>query len=287
MTENNSYTYHTITLPDNTDLAYIDIGTGEQTIIFLHGIGNIAYVWHKNIDMLSKDFRCIAIDFPGNGFSTLTDTTYSLGYFADSVAYLIQQLNLQKVHLTGHSMGGQTALVFALKYPDLLQSLILCAPAGFESFNSWEAKLFEVMMTFVDVQHKRDHFKNAINLSFYNKPNDIDLLIDATVESLQGKNEKYYKSMLEQCVRSMVNDKISDKLSDIKIRTLILFGLNDNYIPIKAIHPLNSTKSIAQKGAIQFPNAQLILLENCGHTLQWEKADVVNDAIMKFIKNRK
>ncbi len=286
MDNNNVYTYNTLTLPDTTELAYIDIGKGGQIIIFLHGIGNVSFVWHKNIAELSKQYRCIAVDLPGNGRSSLVDMEYSLSYFADSIAFLIQQLNLQKVHLVGHSMGGQTAMVFSLKYPQLLHSLILCAPAGFEAFNAWEAKLFEVMMTFVDVSQKENHFTNAITLSFYNRPKDIGDLISATVQSLQGKDDTLYRNMLEHCVKSMVKDKISNRLREIHTHTLILFGLQDNYIPIKAIHPLKSTRSIALQAAANLPDAQLKLYESCGHSIQWEMHEEVNKDIIAFINSR-
>ncbi|MDO8897890.1 MAG: alpha/beta fold hydrolase [Bacteroidales bacterium] len=59
-----------VQIDENTEIAYIDEGSGKETIIFIHGLGSYLPAWKKNIEGLSSDFRCIAIDLPGYGKSS-------------------------------------------------------------------------------------------------------------------------------------------------------------------------------------------------------------------------
>ncbi|MBZ0243550.1 MAG: alpha/beta hydrolase, partial [Bacteroidales bacterium] len=58
---------HKVQLSNEVNLAYVDEGTGKETIIFIHGLGSYLPAWKKNIEVLRNDYRCIAIDLPGYG----------------------------------------------------------------------------------------------------------------------------------------------------------------------------------------------------------------------------
>ena len=128
------YPYQTgeLTLSNGCTVKYIDEGQGTETIFFIHGLANYALCWQRNIEALKANYRCIALDLPGNGLSDHGDYSYSIDFFAECAVEVIQSLQLKNVCLAGHSMGGQIAIAAALKYPTLVSRLILCAPAGFE-----------------------------------------------------------------------------------------------------------------------------------------------------------
>ena len=74
------YAVHNLRLSNGCNLAYIDEGKGDKTIVFIHGLATYALSWKKNIDSLKKRFRCIAIDLPGNGLSGKGDYSYSISF---------------------------------------------------------------------------------------------------------------------------------------------------------------------------------------------------------------
>src|SRR5688572_30556556 len=106
-------------------ISYMDEGKGDSTILFIHGLANYAPVWQYQLAELSKTNRCIAIDLPGNGFSSRGEYPYTMFFYAECVVRFIEKMELKQVVLTGHSMGGQIALIIALRYPHLLDRLVL------------------------------------------------------------------------------------------------------------------------------------------------------------------
>lgn len=81
----------------------------------------------------------------------------------------------------------------------------------------------------------------------------------------------------------MLEGPIFDKLPDIAIPTLVIFGREDLLIPNKILHPHTNTKAIALSGQEQIPDSRLVLLSPCGHFAQWECADQVNELMLDFL----
>ena len=167
----------TIQLKD-ANIAYVDEGTGDNTIIFIHGLGSYLRAWDKNIPELSKKYRCIAIDLPGYGKSSKEIHPGSMEFYADVVAQLINKLELKNVTLAGHSMGGQISMVFALKYPTLVKNLVLVDPAGFETFNEGEKQWFRDVMTVNAVKLTPvQAIRSNLILNFYDMPDDAEFMV--------------------------------------------------------------------------------------------------------------
>lgn len=273
-----------VALKDSGKVNYIDEGQGNQTLVFIHGLANYALGWKKNISELKNNFRCIAIDLPGNGLSEAGRSKYSIDYFSHVVAELIQQLKLENVVLVGHSMGGQIAINTLFLYPNIAQKLILCAPAGFEVFTSWEATMYHTSINMFDYfASEESSLRNSIKSSFSHYNHQADDMIDDLIKLLDAYPYKEYRKMVDDCIYSMLNHPVFNKLHKIKQPTLILFGDRDALIPNRVLHPV-TTKKIAEDGASQIPNSTLQMIHQCGHFLQWEKAGVVNRAIKEFLQ---
>ena len=97
---------------------YEIIGEGLP-LIFLHGFNENSTVWDLIIPMVSKHYQCILIDLPGFGKSPLP-ANLSIKYMANAVQRVIEEINISKPIIIGHSMGGYVSLEFANHYPDLL-----------------------------------------------------------------------------------------------------------------------------------------------------------------------
>ena len=263
---------------------YVDEGKGSETIVFIHGLANYALGWKGNIEALSKHYRCIAIDLPGNGLSDHGNYPYGISYFSGIVASFIKTLGLGPVVLAGHSMGGQVALTTAINHPELVKKLVLCAPAGFEVFSQWDASMYQTSISVFDYfSTEQNSLTKSIQSSFYHYTSQADDMISDLVKLIDRYPMVEYRAMLNACIHGMLHEQIYDSLHLIQAPTLIIFGERDALIPTRALHP-TTTRKIAEDGASRIPNSELHLIPSCGHFVQWEKAAEVNELIEDFIK---
>ena len=272
-------------LYDAVNIAYTDEGNSDKTILFVHGLGHSLIGWQKNVEQLKQYFRCIAIDLPGNGLSSSGDYPYNMRFFAECIEAFIKARKLTNVYLAGHSMGGQISLISAHLYPGSFKGIVLCAPAGFETFNDWEKSLYKNTMFFVDmVSNEETSLRKAVQNSFYIMPDTAPALAQQLVDLMKLHNRTQYRKMLEACITGMLDEPVYDILPEIGIPVLIIFGERDNMIPNRFIHPV-TTRKLADTAVARFKNATLEMIPQCGHFVQWEKAIQVNSLIRNFINS--
>ena len=105
-------------------LAYRDVGTGDA-LVLLHGNGESSDYFSHQIEHFRKSYRVIAPDTRGHGDSPRGKLPMTLSQFADDLRSLLDKLGIARVNILGFSDGGNTALIFALRYPEYVDRLIL------------------------------------------------------------------------------------------------------------------------------------------------------------------
>lgn len=103
---------------------FIEFGTGEPIIIFVHGVGMNRNVWEPQLLHFSKAGRTIAYDILGHGGSPLPSNHASLEDYAEQLLRFFDDLGINQAAVVGHSMGALIALDFALQNPDRVTALI-------------------------------------------------------------------------------------------------------------------------------------------------------------------
>ena len=106
-----------------------EVGQGP-TLVFLHGSWNDGDGWLPTMELLRREFHCLAPDLLGFGESEHPEVHYSIQLQLEFLAEYLQTLNLRQVYLVGHSLGGWIATSYAIKYPDRVRGLLLLAPEG-------------------------------------------------------------------------------------------------------------------------------------------------------------
>jgi 4,5:9,10-diseco-3-hydroxy-5,9,17-trioxoandrosta-1(10),2-diene-4-oate hydrolase len=114
---------------------YHEAGPADAaTVVLLHGGGPGASAWSNfgaNVPVFAGHFHTLAVDQPGFGRSVagpMTDHFFT--HAADALAGLLDELSIERVHLIGNSLGGGTAVRFALRHPDRAGRLVLMGPGG-------------------------------------------------------------------------------------------------------------------------------------------------------------
>jgi len=103
---------------------YSDHGQGRP-VVLLHGYLESSEIWGSFAEKLASACRVISVDLPGHGQSRTYGDCHSMEFMASALKSLIDSLNLRKIFLTGHSLGGYVALAFAELYPGSLSGYCL------------------------------------------------------------------------------------------------------------------------------------------------------------------
>jgi pimeloyl-ACP methyl ester carboxylesterase len=110
---------------DGVTLRYIETGTGEPPILFIHGWTCNRTNWRDQIPHFAKKHRVVAVDLRGHGESDKPDQDYTIEGFVDDVAWLIGKLGLERPVVVGHSMGGMIALNLVRRQPKLVSAIVM------------------------------------------------------------------------------------------------------------------------------------------------------------------
>lgn len=281
--KNAKYKTHYIRLSNDCNVAYIDEGKADTTLLMVHGLANYAGVWAKNIERLKQQYRCIAIDLPGNGYSEGGDYPYGINFFSGCVYDFMLKLNLQNVVPVGHSMGGQVLLNLVINHPAVCDKLVLCASAGFETFSQMERALYKTSIHFFDFfSTEENSLRKIVKASFYQYPEYADSMLQELVELMHRQPVSQYRKMVEACIDSMMEEPVYDQLHTIQQNVLVIYGERDALIPNRLIHH-TTTKAMANQAVAKIPHARLEMLSGCGHFVQLEQPGVVNEFIREFV----
>lgn len=266
------------------EIAYIDEGDSENVLLFIHGLGSYLKAWDRNIPVLKNHFRCIALDLPGYGKSSKHIHSGEVNFYVEILNKFINRLNLKNISLVGHSMGGQISLAYVIKFPDQIVKLILAAPAGFETFNNDEIELIKKIISPEILFKTTDHqVRLNYKFNFFKMPSEAEEMIADRIKIKSDEEFDNHCTIVSNSLFGLLNEPVFNKLKQINIPTLIFFGKEDLLIPNKSIHQ-TSTEEIAYRGASHIRNSKVILLDECGHFIQYEKPDEFNAQLISFFK---
>ena len=253
-------------------------------MIYIHGLSSNSDAWFRNIETLDKDFTCIAIDLPGFGKSYKNAEEFTATYFASIVKEFAEKMKMDKFTLVGHSMGGQTAIKFAAKYPEKLDKLILIAPAGIEKFSEFEGTAMKMVMNPTTIMAStEEQIDRNYQLNFYKMPKEAAQMIQDRKNIVKSADFEAHAIAIQKSVKGMLDDTVTQDLEKISTPTLILFGKNDALIPNKYLHPTLTIDELSKTAQESIKGSKLVLIDEAVHFLQFEKPIEVNKEIKEFL----
>ncbi len=264
-------------------LAYMEQGPADAPVIlFLHGLGSYAPAWKKQLAVLSLQYRCIAVDLPGYGKSAKGAYEGGMKYNAGLVLQFADKLGITEFTLAGHSMGGQIAITAALMAPQRIKKLILAAPAGFETFDAGEKAWFRDVVTArgTKITPAKAIIQNY-HSNFYQFPDDAEFMIRDRLAMRSAVDFDWYCYIIPKGVQGMVNEPVYNRLPELKMPVLVVFGANDQLIPNRFLNG-GRTEEIA-KVSERIPNHQLVMIPGVGHFVQFEGSEAFNQAVSGFM----
>jgi pimeloyl-ACP methyl ester carboxylesterase len=272
-----------VKLNEALEIAYIDEGEGD-VLLFIHGMGSGVPVWRKNISVLKKYFRCIALDLPGHGYSSKGEFAYTMAFYTGVVFSFMQKLGLSKVTLLGHSMGGLIAIHAGLKDPQSIKRLVLISPAGIEPYTAIEKQTLITMNVSV-VGSGNAFTKNRFNylLGFCNDPEAAGDL--ARRMAIFKDEATAFGKMTLRSVEAMLLESVNHVLDGITQPCLMLVGKEDKVSPYQYLRGEDFVH-IVKREAEKLPNGKLIVFSPCGHFVQYQRPKAFNKAVLEFVQEK-
>jgi pimeloyl-ACP methyl ester carboxylesterase len=269
-------------------IAYVELNPeGSRTLLFIHGLGSYLKFWRYQLDAFAaQGYRVVALDLPGYGKSEKPATfPYTMEAMADAVHELAESLGVQRPVLVGHSMGGQTALSYAIRYPEALGALVLTSPAGFEKFTprekAWFLRVFST--TLVKSAPEAAIWGSVRQNNFENWRDELEWLIEERVRLTRTPAFDSYAYAQVRSVDGLVHDDfVRDSLSRITVPTAILFGGDDRLIPNPFLHG-GKARDVMAYGHANIKGSTLVELEGCGHSVQLDCPEAYNAALQRFL----
>lgn len=273
-------------LSNGKEIGYARFGDSGKNLIFIHGLASYAPAWLQQIPNLSAEHTLWLIDLPGFGKTKKESSEISLKQLAADVIEWADHKGLDQFALVGHSMGGQIALHCAHEYADRVTDLILIAPAGFETFSTQEAAwVRSIFKPEVMVQMDEAQIRGSYGLNFHELPSSAEFMIEDRLDIRSASDFPLYTEILSSAVGAMLDEPVFDLLSHITQPALVIFGEEDQLIPNRGLHAVQ-TEDIAKKGVQALPNASYIMVPDAGHFVQFEQASVVNKEIRDWLRTK-
>lgn len=252
---------------------YHDSGQGsEGVVLFIHGSGPGASGWSNfkgNYPFLvERGYRTIVPDTMGYGYSTKPESgTFDLGQVAAQYKGLLDSLEVDRVTVVGNSQGGAIAIALALDYPSLVEKLVLMAPGGLESRETYME--MEGIKAMIRVLYKEGISRETMRKVFTLQLHDESKITDQIIEERYQVAKTQHK---DNIARIQVANQ-EDRLSEIECPVLCFWGANDKFCPMSG----------ASKIASRCSRSRTILIASCGHWVMVEYPKLFNELTFKFL----
>ncbi|WP_343838972.1 alpha/beta hydrolase [Salinibacillus aidingensis] len=252
---------------------YRSAGTGDQTILLLHGIPTNSFLWVHVIPQLAQDYTVIAPDLVGYGASDRsTNEELTLPMQANHIVTLLDALGIPSVHVVGHDLGGGIAQILAVNYTERIESFMVVDGVA---FSNWPlpkvvalryptAPEFEPSLYFIEKMLREGLFHqelltpellNGFSQPF-NHPNGPQELLEASLALNHHQTE----------------DIVPD-LQRLNKPATFLYGQYDRYLPPYWGNRLKET----------VPNSTFNILPECSHYSMCDNPLLVSQEIMNHI----
>ncbi len=253
-----------------------------QVAVLIHGWSSSWYALSSLLPMLSRRFSCIAIDLPGYGNSPPLNQRTTIAGYADLVAALIREVTDKPVVLIGHSMGGMTSLTIALRHPILVERMVLLCP-------TISGRLSERINLMVSPITMLERFSVTDRLMALLEPHMLSvtdrIMRPVSFAERSGISEQDYKRLRAdarrpgqgrvraECFWAMRENDLSGKLNQIEAPSLVMWGAEDNTVPLRD----------ASIVADEYPHADLRIIPKAGHWPQFETPEITQRYVASYL----
>ncbi len=238
----------------NLNINYIDYGKENgDTILFLHGWGQNIEMMKPVGDSLQKDYRIVILDLPGFGKSDEPDSIWTLYDYVEFIHEFMVKLNIEAPILFGHSFGGKISLLYTSKYP--VKKLIVCG-------SPYRKEIEKLSM------------KTKILKSLKKVPG-LNKLEEVAKKHIGSTDYRQASKLMREIMVEHVNLDITEEVKKIKVSTLIIWGDQDEAVPLECAYLLEK----------MIPDAGVVLYPGCTHYAYLEGLKKTINVVRVFLES--
>ena len=259
---------------DDATYHYDLVGVGE-TIVLLHGFTGSMKTWEPFIEKWRKDFSILTIDLPGHGETTISSGR-TMEQFANDLKTMLDRLKIAQCHLLGYSLGGRTALSFAMYYPEMVQSIILeSASPGLRTMKERLARRGNdaALASRIETEGVTEFVDFWENISLFQTQKHLPEAVQKTIRQERINQTKAGLAMSLRFMGTGRQPSWWEALHTIKIPVHLIVGTLDD----KFVHINKEMKNLLQ-------NANLTQIKDAGHTVHVEQPEKFAKIVIEQIK---
>ena len=243
--------------------------TDAPVVTMSHSLATDCGMWDPTVPALTSRFRVLRYETRGHGQTEAPRGAYTLEQLADDARALLRALGIQRTHWVGLSMGGMIGQVLALKAPDVLLSLSLCdtssripadaKPQWEDRIRTAEAKGMEPLV--------EPTLARWFTAPFRERRKDV---VDRVATMIRTTPVAGYVG----CCHAISALNLTDRLSAIKLPTIVIVGEDDPGTPVAA------SRLIAEN----IKGARLEIISSAAHLSNIEQPEAFNRALSSFLE---
>jgi pimeloyl-ACP methyl ester carboxylesterase len=298
-----AYPYPVSLLPVVNDgeklrMAYMDVASATpngRTVVLLHGRNFPSSYWAPVIGTLTEaGYRVVVPDQIGFGKSSKPSGELHFDTLARNTVALLDHLQLTKVDIVAHSLGGMLGVRIARAFPERVDHLLLAAPIGLEDYRQYVPPTpTETIIEAEDKLTAEGYRKQLeVNYSLKMQPDQVTPFIDARF-NIKGAAD--YQRWLRAFVSSgqmIYREPVVHEIPLIALPTLFIMGADDHNAPGKPLAPealrpkMGQNAELAKALAAKMPNARAEVLPDAGHIVFLDAAPRFNELMLAFLAGK-
>jgi 2-hydroxy-6-oxonona-2,4-dienedioate hydrolase len=260
-------------------LHYNDVGQGAETVVMLHGSGPGATGWanfNRNVEpLVAAGYRVILMDCFGWGKSDPIVCKGSRSELnARSLKSLLDALDIERVHIIGNSMGGHSAVAFALAEPKRVGKLVLMGggtggPSQFVPMPTEGIKLLQGVYKEPTI----GNLQRMMNIFVFDAKALTEDLMKARLDNILARRDHLENFVASLAANPKQFNDFGPRLGEVCAQTLVVWGRDDRFVPM----------DVGLRLVAGMQNADMHIFSRCGHWAQWEHADKFNSMVVEFL----
>jgi len=260
----------------NWNTRVLETGTGDELLILLPGTGGHLEAYSRNLAKLGSQFRVVAYDWPGHGFTSLAQADLELPAYLEHLDGVIDSFGAESVHLCGESLGGWVAAKYAAAHPERVRRIVLNTPGGTMSAPDVMARIRDLSQAAAD-DPTEERIRKRLEWLMADPASVTDELVEVrqAIYSQPGfaQSMRHILCLQDPTIRqrNLITD---DELAAIRAETLVVWTSDDPSGPAAA----------GLQMAERIPAARFALIEGAGHWPQWEQSAVFNELVANFLR---
>ncbi len=277
-------------------MAYMDVAPTSapngRTVVLLHGRNFPSSYWAPVVKTLTaRGYRVVVPDQIGFGKSSKPTFDIHFDVLARNTIALIDHLQLQKVDVVAHSIGGMLGVRIARAYPDRVSHLLLVAPIGLEDYRLYVPPTPTEKLIEIEDKQTADGYRKQLvaNYSLKLPPDQITPFIEARINVKGASDYAQWLRAFVNTAQMIYREPVAHEIPLITRPTLFIMGGDDHNAPGKANAPeelrakMGHNADLAKAFAAQMKDAKAEVIPDTGHLVFLEAREKFDELMLNFL----